>query len=161
MSFTFLDLKPMLVSMNATPEQIKDILQKYKKIAVVGLSPNEERPSNGVSKYMIRKGYEIVGVNPGQDSILDVPCYASVSDVPGTLEIVNVFRDSKAVPEIVEQAIQKGAKVLWLQEGVTHAEAEEKAAQAGMVVVSDHCILKLHRKYIQHDEGTKEKSQAV
>jgi len=147
--------------MNATPAQIKEALQKYKHIAVVGLSPNDERPSNGVTRYMLRKGYECVGVNPGHDSIIELPCYSSLLDVPGTIEIVDVFRDSKAVPEIVDQAIKMKAKVLWLQEGVTHAEAEDKAAKAGILVISDLCILKEHRKYIQHNEGTKEKSQAV
>ncbi|MES2768969.1 MAG: CoA-binding protein [Bdellovibrionota bacterium] len=147
--------------MNAKPTQIKEALQNYKKIVVIGLSPNEERPSNSVTRYMIRKGYNIVGVNPGHASILDQPCYNSLSEVPGQVEIVDVFRDSKAVPEIVDQAIQMKAKVLWLQEGVTHPEAEEKAAKAGILVISNLCILKEHRKYIQHNEGTKEKSQAV
>lgn len=134
--------------MNTTHEQIKEILQKYKRIAVVGLSPNDERPSNGVTRYMIRKGYDCVGVNPGHNSIIGLPCYISLLDVPGQIEIVDVFRDSKAVPEIVEHAIRMNAKVLWLQEGVTHPEAEDKAAKAGMLVVSDLCILKEHRKYI-------------
>lgn len=137
--------------MNATPTQIKEALEKYKNIAVVGLSPNDERPSNGVTRYMLRKGYECVGVNPGHNSIIELPCYPSLLDVPGTIEIVDVFRDSKAVPEIVEQAIKKKAKVLWLQEGVTHSEAEDKAAKAGILVISDLCILKEHRKYIQHN----------
>lgn len=147
--------------MNATPAQIKEALQKYKKIAVVGLSPNDERPSNGVTKYMVRKGYECVGVNPGHNSIIGLPTYVSLLDVPGEIEIVDVFRDPKAVPEIVEHAIKMKAKVLWLQEGVIHPEAEEKAANAGLLVISDLCILKEHRKYIQHNEGTNEKSQAV
>ena len=146
--------------MNATPEQIKDVLTKYKRIAVVGLSPNEERPSNGVTRYMIRKGYDVVGVNPGHESILGQPCYISVLDVPGQIEIVNVFRNSSAVPEVVDHCIEMKAKVIWLQEGVTHAEAEEKASKAGMIVISDKCILKEHRKYIPHDSGP-DKSQAV
>lgn len=136
--------------MNATEDQIKEVLTKYKRIAVVGLSPNEERPSNGVTKYMVRKGYDCVGVNPGHESIIGLPCYISLLDVPGQIEIVDVFRNSKAVPEIVEHAITMEAKVLWLQEGVTHPEAEEKAAKAGMIVISDRCILKEHRKHIPH-----------
>jgi predicted CoA-binding protein len=135
---------------NATEDQIKEVLTKYKRIAVVGLSPNEERPSNGVTKYMVRKGYDCVGVNPGHESIIGLPCYISLLDVPGQIEIVDVFRNSKAVPEIVEHAITMEAKVLWLQEGVTHPEAEEKAAKAGMIVISDRCILKEHRKHIPH-----------
>lgn len=146
--------------MNATPEQIKEALTKYKRIAVVGLSPNEERPSNGVTKYLIRKGYDVVGVNPGHESILGLPCYLSVLDLPGEVEIVDVFRDPRAVPEIVDQAITMKAKVLWLQEGVTHPEAEEKASKAGILVISDLCILKEHRKYIPHGDGP-QKSQAI
>jgi predicted CoA-binding protein len=146
--------------MNATPAQIKELLQKYKRIAVVGLSPNEERPSNTVTKYMVRKGYDVVGVNPGHESVMGLPCYLSLLDVPGIIQIVNVFRDPKAVPEIVDHAIKMEAKVLWLQEGITHPEAEAKAEKAGMIVVSNHCILKEHRKYIQHNEST-ENSQAV
>lgn len=145
--------------MNTTQEQIKEILTQYKRIAVVGLSPNEERPSNGVTKYMIRKGYDCVGVNPGHTKIIDLPSYPSLLDVPGTIEIVDVFRDSKAVPEIVDQCIKMKAKVLWLQEGVSHPEAEEKAAQMGMLVVSDMCILKAHRHLII-DSTQSNKSQA-
>lgn len=136
--------------MNATPDQIKDVLERYKRIAVVGLSPNEERPSNSVTKYLLRKGYDVVGVNPGHDSIMGLPCYLSVLDLPGSIEIVDVFRDPRAIPEIVDQAIVMKAKVLWLQEGITHPEAEKKAQDAGMIVISDLCILKEHRKYIPH-----------
>ena len=157
----FFEITDNLFFMNATSEQIKELLQKCKRIAVVGLSPNEERPSNKVTSYMIRKGYDVVGVNPAHESILGLPCYLSVLDIPGIIEIVNVFRDSRAVPEIVDNCITMGAKVLWLQEGITNPEAEAKAEKAGMIVVSDLCILKQHRKYIQHDEDPKEKSQAV
>lgn len=147
--------------MNATESQIKEILQKYKRIAVVGLSPNEERPSHTVTKYLVRKGYDVVGVNPAHESIMGLPSYLSILDLPGEVEIVDVFRDPRAVPEIVDQAITKKAKVLWLQEGITDREAEEKAEKAGILVISDLCILKEHRKYIQHNEKPSEKSQAI
>lgn len=147
--------------MNASEKQIKEVLQKYKRIAVVGLSPKEDRPSHMVTQYLVRKGYDVVGVNPAHESIMGLPCYISVLDLPGEVEIVDVFRDPKAVPEIVDQAITKKAKVLWLQEGITDHEAEEKAAKAGILVISDLCILKEHRKYIQHDEEPTEKSQAI
>lgn len=122
----------------------KEILTKYKKIAVVGLSPDPMRPSHSVTNYMIRHGYEIVGVRPGDKEILGRPCYASLKEVPGPLEIVNVFRAPEHVPAIVDEAIALKAKVLWLQEGVVHPQAEEKARKAGLVVVSDRCILKEH-----------------
>jgi predicted CoA-binding protein len=129
--------------MNKTSEEI---LKKYKKIAVVGLSPDTSRPSYGVTKYMIGQGYDVVGVRPGTKSILDRPCYPSLSEVPGPLEIVNVFRAREFVPEIVDEAIRLKAKALWLQQGVYNDEAEEKAKKAGLLVVSDRCILIEHQK---------------
>lgn len=124
-----------------------EILGKYKKIAVVGLSPEESRPSYGVTAYMIRQGYDIVGVRPGGlKEILGRPVYEKLQDVPGPLEIVDVFRASEHVPAIVKDAIRLKAKAIWLQEGVTHPEAEEEARQAGLAVVSNKCILKEHRK---------------
>lgn len=150
--------------MNATESQIKEILQKYKRVAIVGLSPNEERPSHMIASYLVRKGYDVVGINPAHESIMELPCYISVLDLPGEVEIVDVFRDPRAVSDIVDHAIIKKAKVLWLQEGITDAEAEERAAKAGILVVSDLCILKEHRKYIQHNENPEKpqtKSQAL
>lgn len=119
----------------------------YKKIAVIGLSPDPARASYGVTQYMIDQGFEVSGVRPGTKEILGRPCYESLSQVPGPIEIVDVFRASDAVPEIVDEAIKVKAKVLWLQEGVVHPEAEKKAQAAGMIVVSDQCILKLHRRH--------------
>lgn len=129
-----------------TDQEMREVLTQYRKIAVVGLSPKPNRPSHGVTAYMMRQGYEIVGVRPAQKEILGRPCYDSLEAVPGELEIVDVFRAPEHVPEVVDQAIARGAKVLWLQEGVTHPEAEEKARKAGLVVVSDRCILKDHAR---------------
>jgi predicted CoA-binding protein len=129
----------------------KDILQILKTsrvIAVVGLSPNVARPSYGVTQFLINKGYEIYGVNPGHTEILGRPCFASLKEVPKPIHIVDVFRNSEAVPAIVDEAIALKAKCIWLQEGVTHPEAEEKARQAGLFVISDHCILKEHRRLL-------------
>src|SRR5690606_38808610 len=127
--------------MNASDSQVKEALEKYTKIAVVGLSPNQERPSHSIAKYLMRKGYDVVGVNPGHDSIIGLPRYISVLDLPVDVEIVDVFRIPRHVPEIVDQAIEKKAKVLWLQEGVSHPEAEKKAEEAGILVISNLCIL--------------------
>jgi predicted CoA-binding protein len=123
-----------------------EILRKYKTIAVVGLSPNRMRPSYGVSDYMKRSGYRIIPVNPGHPEILGEKSYRTLDDVPEPIEIVNVFRRSEYVPEIADAAIRKGAKVLWLQEGIHHEEAAEKARAAGLEVVMDTCILKEHRR---------------
>ncbi|MBK9294037.1 MAG: CoA-binding protein [Oligoflexia bacterium] len=127
-------------------DEIKNILQKFKKIAVVGLSPDTSRPSYGVSRYMQEHGYEITPVRPGNEVILGVKSVESLKDLPQPVEIVDVFRKSEAVGEIVDEAISVKAKVLWLQEGVTNPVAEEKARQAGIIVISDKCILKEHRR---------------
>lgn len=127
-------------------QTIKDVLTKYKKIAVVGLSPEMHRPSYGVSQYMKSCGYEITPVRPDGAVIFGVKSVASLSEVPGEIQIVDVFRKSEAVPEIVDEAIKVKAKVLWLQEGVTHPVAEEKARAAGIIVISDRCILKEHSR---------------
>jgi predicted CoA-binding protein len=129
---------------------IKEVLTKYKKIAVVGLSPDASRPSFGVSQYMQDQGYQITPVRPpGGEVILGVTSVSTLPEVSGPLEIVDVFRKSDAVPEIVDQAIALKAKVLWLQEGVFHPQAEAKALQAGLVVVSDRCILKEHHRLLR------------
>lgn len=126
---------------------IPEILRTYKKIAVIGLSPDESRPSNGVTRYMIAHGYEIVGVRPGgMKEILGRPVYEKLQDVPGPLEIVDVFRASEFIPEIVKDVIRLKAKVLWLQEGISNPTAEEEARKAGIHVISNRCILKEHRK---------------
>lgn len=123
---------------------IQEILTGYNKIAVVGLSPNRERPSHGVTRYLISQGYEITGVRPGTDRILGRPCVSSLRDLAEPPEIVDVFRASRHVPQVVEDAIAARAKVLWLQEGVSHPEAEKNAREAGIQVVSNKCIYKEH-----------------
>ena len=131
---------------NPSDAEIKEVLTRYKKIAVVGLSPDESRPSFGVSQYMMKHGYEITGVRPAQKEIMGRPCYASLKDVPAPLEIVDVFRASDAIPAVVDECIPLKPKVLWLQLGITHPEAEEKARKAGIIVISDKCILVEHRR---------------
>ena len=123
-----------------------EILRKYKTIAVIGLSPNQVRPSFGVSSYMKRSGYRIIPVNPGHAEILGEKSYRTLDEIPEAIEIVNVFRRSDHVPDIADAAIRKGAKVLWLQEGIYHEEAAKKAREAGLEVVMDTCILKEHRR---------------
>ena len=130
---------------NATSTEIADILRNSRVIAVVGLSPKPERPSHGVALYMKGQGYTIVPVNPGQKEIGGDVCYPSLLDVPGPVDIVNIFRDPAAVPEIVEQAIVKKAKVVWMQLGIVHNEAAAKARAAGLKVVMNKCIMVEHR----------------
>ncbi len=126
----------------------ENLLRHAKTIAVVGLSSSPWRPSYGVSEYMQSVGYRIVPVNPKETAVLGEKAFATLDDVPVAVDIVNVFRQSQFVPEIVEAAIRIGAKGVWLQEGVVHEEAAQKARAAGLEVVMDRCILKEHRKMV-------------
>ena len=126
--------------------QISEILRVCRTIAVVGLSAKRYRPSYGVAEYMQRSGYRIIPVNPHETEILGENCYPDVESIPEPIDIVDVFRRPEFVPEIVEAAIRKGAKVIWMQEGVVHEEAARRAREAGLVVVMDRCILKDHRR---------------
>ncbi len=127
-------------------ERITELLKTAKTIAVVGLTDSPLRPSYGVSHYMLSQGYRIIPVNPNINEWMGEKAYRSLLEVPEKIDIVNVFRRSDAVPEVVQQAIQIKAPAIWMQEGVIHAEAAEKARQAGIFVVMDLCILKEHRK---------------
>src|SRR5215203_917884 len=127
-------------------QDTSEILRKYKTIAVVGLSNNPMRPSYGVSEYMQKQGYRIIPVNPGHAQILGEKSYRTLEDIPEPVDIVNVFRRSEMIPPIVDSAISIGAKVVWMQEGIEHEAAAEKARAAGLEVVMDTCILKEHRR---------------
>lgn len=125
---------------------IREILEQGKTLAVVGLSSKAMRPSHGVSDYMQGHGYRIIPVNPQEESVLGEKCYASLDAVPEPVDVVVIFRRSEFVPEVVESAIRKGAKTVWMQEGVVHEQAAERARAAGLKVVMDRCILKEHAK---------------
>jgi predicted CoA-binding protein len=129
--------------------KIPELLKASRTIAVVGLSGNPMRPSNGVSEYMKRAGYRIIPVNPNETEVFGEKSYTSLEDVPEPIDIVDVFRRPEFVPEIVESAIKIGAKAIWLQEGVIHEAAAERARNAGLDVVMDRCILKEHRKLLR------------
>jgi predicted CoA-binding protein len=128
-------------------ERIADLLKTSKTIAVVGLTDSPIRPSFGVSSYMQSRGYRIIPVNPRVKDSLGEKAYATLLDVPEKIDIVNIFRRPDAVPEIVDQAIQLNVPAIWMQEGVIHQAAAEKARQAGIFVVMDRCILKDHMRY--------------
>lgn len=125
---------------------IPEILRAGKVIAVVGLSSKTWRPSFGVSEYMQSRGYRIIPVNPEETEVLGEKSYPSLEAVPEPIDIVNVFRRSEFVRDIVESAIRIGAKVLWMQEGVVDEDAAERGRQAGLEVVMDRCILKEHMR---------------
>lgn len=126
-------------------DPITELLRNSKTIAVVGLSDDPMRPSHGVSAYMQSHGYRIVPVNPQVKISLGEKAYASLLDVPVKIDIVNIFRRPEFVEEIVDQAIQLKVPAIWMQEDVIHERAAQKARQAGILVVMDHCILKEHR----------------
>ena len=132
--------------MSTESERITEVLKTAKTIAVVGLTDSPLRPSYGVSHYMRSQGYRIIPVNPNITDWEGETAYASLLSIREKVDIVNVFRRSEGVPEIVEQALQIKAPVIWMQEGVVHDEAAEKARQAGVFVVMDCCILKEHHK---------------
>ena len=130
----------------ADAQTITEILKTCRTIAVVGLSSRRMRPSYGVAEHMQRAGYPIIPVNPNETEVLGEKSYARLEDVPERVDIVDIFRRSEFVPEIVESAIRIGARVVWMQEGVMHAEAAERARQAGLMVIMNTCIGKEHRK---------------
>ena len=127
---------------NPSREEMKELLNGSEEIAVVGLSPSRDRVSYMVAEAMKQKGYRIIPVNPiaNVSEILDETCYATLSDIPFPIDIVNVFRRSEHTPEVAEEAVKIGAKVLWLQLGIYSEEAAEIAEEAGLKVVMDRCI---------------------
>jgi len=127
--------------------EIADILDHCRTIAVVGLSSKRYRPSYGVSEYMQRAGYRIIPVNPDETEVLGEKAYARLEDVPGKIDLVNVFRRSEFAGEIVDSAIRLAVRGVWLQEGVEDPAAAERARKAGLLVVMDRCILKEHRRH--------------
>lgn len=127
-------------------ETIVNLLQTAKSIAVVGLSNKRWRASYGVSEYMQRSGYRIIPVNPEISDVLGEKSYPDLQSVPEAIDIVNIFRRSELVPPIVDAAIAKGAKAVWMQEGVINEEAAARARAAGLTVVMDRCLLKEHRR---------------
>ncbi len=120
--------------------QIRHLLTTSRTIAVVGLSPKESRPSNQVARYLISAGFRVFPVNPGQETILGLPCYPDLAAIPESVEIVDIFRKPEEVGPVVDEAIKIGAKAVWMQEGIVNEAAAAKARAAGLVVVMDRCI---------------------
>ncbi|MBW2029080.1 MAG: CoA-binding protein [Deltaproteobacteria bacterium] len=129
-----------------SPEKIREILQSLETIAIVGLSHKVERDSNRVARYLMVHGYEIVPVNPGQREILGRPCYKSLSHIPYPVDVADLFLNPSRVMPVVEEAIEKGIKIIWMQLGVIHHEAAAKAGQAGITVIMDRCIKQEHER---------------
>ena len=130
-------------------QQIKDLLRSAHTIAVVGLSSSRFRASYGVSQYMQSAGYRIIPVNPNEREVLGERAYARLEDLPEKVDVVDVFRRSEFVPEIVDAAIRLGARAIWMQEGVADEAAAQRARDAGLFVIMDACILKEHRRLLR------------
>jgi predicted CoA-binding protein len=126
----------------ASPEDVVARVLALKTIAVVGCSPNPERPSHYVSAYMMERGYRIVPVNPGHREILGQTCYPSVADIPFPVDVVAVFRRPEEALTPILEAVAAKAKAVWLQDGITHPEGEALARKAGLLVVSDDCLMR-------------------
>lgn len=127
-------------------DAITQILKSSRVIAVVGLSNRPMRASHGVAQYLQSVGYRIIPVNPNETEVLGEKSYTRLQDISVAVDIVDVFRRSEFVPEIVNAAIQISARCIWMQEGVIHAEAAERARRAGLFVIMDKCTLKEHLK---------------
>lgn len=130
---------------------IRSVLSSAKIVAVVGLSSKRSRASFSVSRYMQSAGYRIIPVNPNETEVLSEKAYPNLESIPNELkiDIVNIFRRSEEVPDVVEAAIRRRAPVIWMQEGVIHDEAAEQARKAGLFVVMDRCLLKEHQRLIR------------
>lgn len=124
---------------------IEEILKSSKTVAVVGLSPRPERDSHQVAIYLKKQGYRIIPVNPTIEEVLGEKCYPSLTSVPEQLDVVDIFRRAEDVPLIVDEAIQNGSSVVWLQEGIVHEGAAKKARAHGLDVVMDRCIRTEHQ----------------
>jgi uncharacterized protein len=127
-------------------ETIREVVSSAQTIAVVGLSPRESRDSHMVARYLREQGYRVIPVNPNTDEVLGEKSYPSLTDVPDTIDLVNVFRRPEFVPDIAREAVEVGAKVIWMQIGVVNDEAARIAAVGGLKVVMDRCLMVEHRR---------------
>ncbi|GKS67729.1 CoA-binding protein [Nitrosarchaeum sp.] len=128
-----------------TDDEIRDILC-LKRVAVIGMSKNERKAAHYVPKYLADNGFDIIPVNPTADEILGKKCYSTISEVSDDVDIVDVFRPSELVLPIVEEAIKKKPKVIWLQEGIHNLEAEKMARDNGIIIVFNRCMLAEHQR---------------
>jgi len=126
-------------------DEIREILS-MKRVAVVGMSKNPAKAAHEVPKYLIEQGYDVIPVNPTADEVLGRRCYKSLRDVPGNIDIVDIFRPSEDVPPIVEDAIAKGAKVVWMQLGISNDAAAKQATEHGIRAVYNRCMLQEHQR---------------
>jgi predicted CoA-binding protein len=125
----------------------REILEEFHTIVVVGASSIDEKPSHWVSEYMIEQGYRVIPVNPDEAEVFGVPCYPDLASIPEPVDFVNVFRRPEYCADVVRDAIDAGAKVVWLQLGIVSDEARRLAEAAGITFVQDRCVLQEHRRH--------------
>ncbi len=142
----------MTVFENPSLEKLTEILKQSKRIAVVGLSDQPDRESHLVAKEMQKRGYTIIPVNPKVDAVLGEKAYASLADIPDPVDIIDVFRRSDALPQVVGEAVQTSAPVIWAQQGIYSEEAADIAKRHGKTMVMDRCIMLMHSLLIQKRE---------
>ncbi len=135
-----------MVFNNPSPVVIRALLQRARRIAVVGLSPQPNRPSYGVTRHMQQFGYQVVPVRPMVAEVLGEKAYSSLLELPFPVDIVNVFRAAEHIPQLVEECIQVACPVIWIQQGIIHEQAAQRAKEAGLIVVMDRCI---YRDYLE------------
>ena len=126
-------------------QQIMDILS-LRTVAVIGMSKHSSKAAHHVPKYLLDNGYDVIPVNPNAEKILNISCYDSVSEIEGSVDIIDVFRPSEQISTIIEECIEKKPQVIWLQEGIHDFESEELARKAGILVVYNRCMLAEHRR---------------
>ncbi len=125
-------------------DEIERCLNEAKTIAVIGMSPKPDRPSHYVAKYLMERGYRIIPVNPAADEILGMKCYPDLKSVPERVDLADIFRRSSQVPPIVDDALEIGVRLIWMQDGVRHEESAAKARARGAAVVMDNCMMREH-----------------
>ena len=140
------EMQPVVGTVPTAADRLR-ILTRYKNIAMVGLSPNPYRPSHFAAIYMLAEGYNIIPVNPATKEILGRKCYASLKDIPEPVDIVDIFRKPSDVPPLAQEAIEIGAKVVWMQLGVINEAAAATAQAAGLEVVMDRCVKIEHARF--------------
>lgn len=129
-----------------TDEMLRDILAKTNRIATVGFSRRPTKPSHYVPRYLMEHGYQVVPINPHADEVAGEKAYANLRDAPGEIDMVQLFRPSDKVAPFVDQAIEIGAKYIWMQQGISNEEAAQKARAAGLQVVMNRCAMVEHRR---------------
>ena len=131
----------------------QEILEQHRRLAIVGLSPDPDRPSHRVARYLMEHGYEIFPVNPRLEHVLDRPCYPDLASIPEPVDVVVIFRRGEEALAVVDESIRIGCKAVWMQEGVVNEQAALKAVEAGLRCVMDRCMSKEHRRARQAGLG--------